>query len=336
MRKFHYLVGLAVSAVFVYLFIRNIHLQNLLKVLMEADYGYVLPLIFANGFTLFLRAIRWKYLLSPVKRIPLFILFPAAFIGFMTNIIFPARIGEFVRAAIIGRKAQISKSSSFATIVVERLFDGFMVILLFSLTLLFFSYVKAGLDKSDFEGIRLGGYFFVASCCGLLVLLIGLKRNTLFIKGLLEKILRPFPSSMAQRVSKLIDSFSEGLAVLGNGREIGVVILSSLVIWSIYVLEAFFLFSAFNIQLPFMAAVFLQAVLALGVALPSAPAYVGTFHLACALGLMFLGVPSYYAQSYSIILWFVDIVPPVMLGLFFLWREGLTLKKIRVESPELH
>jgi hypothetical protein len=72
--------------------------------------------------------------------------------------------------------------------------------------------------------------------------------------------------------------------------------------------------------------------LALGVTLPSAPAYVGTFHLACALGLMILGVPSHYAQSYSIILWFIDIFPSIWLGLFFLWREGLTLKKIKAIS----
>jgi glycosyltransferase 2 family protein len=335
MRKFHYLFGLAVSAFFVYLFIRNIHLQKLLETLGEADYWYVIPLIFANVFALFLRSVRWKYLLSPVKRIPLLILFPAAFIGFMANVIFPARLGEFARAVIIGKKEKISKSSSFATIVVERLFDGFMVVFLFSLTLLFFPYIEAGHDGFSLEGVKLGGYSFIAFCFILLVILIGIKRSPLFFKNIFNKILSPFPSTVAQKVSQLINSFSEGLAVLRHSKEIWVVVFSSLAIWTIYVLEAYFLFSAFGIRLPFMAAVFLQVLLALGVALPSAPAYIGTFHLACALGLMILGVPSNYARSYSVILWFIDIFPSIMLGVFFLWKEGISLKKIKAENPEL-
>lgn len=335
MRKFHYLLGFIISAVFVFLFIRNIHPQELFQALVEADYWYVIPLFFANMLALFFRSVRWKYLLSPIKKIPLLNLFPAAFIGFMANIILPARIGELVRAYIIGKKEKISKSSSFATIIVERLFDGFMVILLFSLTLLFFPNVKTGNDVLGFKGIKVGGYLFMFFCCGLLFFLIGLKIKTVSINNILKIILSPFPSSVSQKILKIITSFSEGLSVLNNYKEIGIVILSSLVIWSIYVLATYFLFSAFNIQLPLMAAVFIQVVLALGVSLPSAPAYVGTFHLACALGLMILGVPSQYAQSYAIILWFVDIFPAIIIGSIFLWKEGLTLKKIKAESSAL-
>ncbi|OGP52180.1 MAG: hypothetical protein A2Y79_12880 [Deltaproteobacteria bacterium RBG_13_43_22] len=335
MRKFHYLLGLAVSAVFVFLFLRNIHPQELFQALAEADYWYVIPLFFANVLALFFRSFRWKYLLSPIKKIPLLSLLPAAFIGFMANIILPARFGELVRAYIIGKKEKISKSSSFATIIVERLFDGFIVILLFSLTLLFFPYVKMGHEGLSLKGIRVGGYLFMFFCSSLLFFLIILKIKTVSINNILKKILSPLPSSVIEKIIKMITSFSEGLSILNNYKEIGIVMLSSLVIWSIYVLVTYILFSAFNLQLPLMAAVFIQAVLALGVALPSAPAYVGTFHLACALGLMALGIPSQYAQSYAIILWFIDIFPAILLGLIYLWSEGLNLKKIKVESSAL-
>ncbi len=329
MKRLNYLIGFIVSAVFIGLFIRKIHPGELLAALREANYGYVLPLLLANIFSLFFRSLRWKYLLSPIKSIPLARLFPVAVVGFMANIIFPARSGELVRAYIIGKKEEISSSTTMATIVVERLFDGFMVVLLFSLTFLFFLSPQKGGGGGLGEGIRVAGYFFIFFCVVLLLFLLELKRKGSTVMNLSRRILTPLPSIMAQKIIRLLESFSKGLAVLNNGREILVVSLSSLIIWAVYILITYFLFLAFHIPLSLMAAVFIQLVLAIGLSLPSAPAFIGTFHWACALGLIYLKVPAGYAQSYSILLWFIEIFPAVFLGFVFLWREGFSLKKIK-------
>lgn len=332
MKRLNYLIGLIVSAVFIGLFINKINPGELFEALKEANFGYVLPLMLVNIVSLYFRSLRWKYLLSPIKNIPQRRLFPVAVIGFMANILFPARSGELVRAYIIGKKEEINPSSSVATIVVERLFDGFMVILLFSLILLFFLSPQKGGGGIPWKGIRVAGYFFIFFCAGLLFLLLELKRKSSTVMNLSVRILSSFPSNIAQKIIHLLESFSKGLAVLNSGKNILMISLSSLVIWGIYVLITYFLFFAMHIPLSLMAAVFIQLVLAFGLSLPSAPAFVGTFHWACALGLIYLGVPRGYAQSYSILLWFIEIFPAVFLGFIFLWKEGFTLRKIRTAN----
>ena len=75
------------------------------------------------------RTWRWDYLLRPLKRIPVRRLFPVVVIGYMGNNIFPFRIGELLRAYVLKRNEEVSISSSLATIVVERIFDGLTMLL---------------------------------------------------------------------------------------------------------------------------------------------------------------------------------------------------------------
>ena len=96
----------------------------------------------------------------------------------------------------------------------------------------------------------------------------------------------------------------------------------------------FLLFLPFRIHLSFLAAVFINVILVFGITLPSAPGFIGTFHWACAAALMFLGVEANLAKSYSIILWFTSFIPITALGLFFLWKEGISLKTLKSAGPD--
>src|SRR5438034_936253 len=119
---------MAVSAVFIGLFVRSTDFGEVKTAFAEANYWLValsLPVYFLG---LWVRTIRWQYLLRPVRRVPALRLYPVVIIGLMANNLIPARAGEFARAYVLGQREKISKTTSLGTIAVDRLFDGVTLI----------------------------------------------------------------------------------------------------------------------------------------------------------------------------------------------------------------
>ena len=124
------LIGIVVSAFFLYLALRGIDWDAFAEAFRGIRYVYLVPAVFFTMLGHYSRAHRWKYMMLPIRRLPIAPLWSATAIAFMVNNLFPARIGEFVRAVAIGRSQGVSKSASFATIVYERVLDVFVLIIL--------------------------------------------------------------------------------------------------------------------------------------------------------------------------------------------------------------
>ncbi|MFQ5754081.1 MAG: lysylphosphatidylglycerol synthase transmembrane domain-containing protein, partial [bacterium] len=132
------IIGIAISAIFFYLAFREVNLQEMLTALKNANYIWLLPAFAFMLFSHWVRAVRWRYFLEPIQDVKIHPLFSALIIGYAANNIFPLRLGEFLRAVAIGKTQQISKSSAFATVIVERLIDLLSLLVLLSTTVLFF------------------------------------------------------------------------------------------------------------------------------------------------------------------------------------------------------
>lgn len=323
--KAKYWLGIIISIVFLYLFFRKVDFYELWRTLKAVNYIYLIPPFLILPIVFVIRAERWKYLLIPVRRIGIPNLFTATMIGFAVNNILPARIGEIMRAYVIGRKENISKSAALATVVVERFFDGLIVILLILLLIIFPPFQEGDTIKR----LRGAAVFLSLVFLSGVFLMIFFKYKTETALMWIQYILSPIPRRFSEKIIRLLNSFSEGLGVIGKGGYIFLVFIYSLIIWFLGVLIIYALLPAFSIKgLPLMAAIFIQVAVAFGVAIPSAPGYVGTFHFACATGLSLLGVDSYTAKSFAILLWAVSIIPVTIFGLIFLWRDNLSLKDI--------
>src|SRR5512147_18292 len=122
-------LGLAVSAIFLWLALRNLKLEEVFGYLQTANYGWLLPGIAVYFLAVGGRTWRWHYLLKPLKEVSLRRLFPVVTIGYMGNNVYPARAGELLRAYVLKRNEQVSASASLATIVVEKMFDGLVMLL---------------------------------------------------------------------------------------------------------------------------------------------------------------------------------------------------------------
>jgi len=153
-------LGFVISVGILYLAFHRIDFRLLLESLQDANYLYLIPIVAIIFLSMALRALRWGYLLRPLKKIGFPNLFEGILIGFMANNVLPVRMGEFVRAYIIGRSEKISKTASFGTIVVERLFDGFTVLALLVVVLTFIQLPPGNISFK--KGLLMGGYITIA------------------------------------------------------------------------------------------------------------------------------------------------------------------------------
>ena len=128
MKKWQFWLGVLISVFFVWISLRGLRLGEFWDVVKSANYWWILPGIAVYFVGVWVRAWRWHYLLKPIKEIPTRRMFPITTIGYMGNNIYPARAGEILRAVILKRKEGVPVSASLATIIVERIFDGVVML----------------------------------------------------------------------------------------------------------------------------------------------------------------------------------------------------------------
>src|SRR5512138_1499878 len=128
MKKWQFWIGVLISIVFIWLALRGLRLNEFWGAVKKANYLWLIPGIAVYFVGVWVRAWRWHYLLGPIKKIPTGTMFPIVAIGYMGNNISPARAGEVLRAVILKRKEGVPISASLATIIVERIFDGVVML----------------------------------------------------------------------------------------------------------------------------------------------------------------------------------------------------------------
>jgi len=330
MKKQSYWIGLALSVIFLILFFRKTDLGAMWAIFASVDYRYTLLLMAINILTLWIRAVRWGYLLRPIKKVPLNELYKATAIGFMANNLLPARIGEIVRAYLLGSRARISRTASLATIVVERLFDGFTILFLFFMVLLFMPFPPQ--DRSRMitpETLKTIGFLSLFFYGLVLTILLLLRFQNDQARRLIGFFLERLPQRLARPVREKIHSFVSGLEVLKKDKDLLIIILYSFLLWGVLSLSIYLLYLGFHLKLSLLSAFFVETILVFGVSIPSAPGFIGTYHWACAAGLLFLGVEPNLAKSFAMVLWLTNFIPMTGMGLLVLWKEGLSLRGLQ-------
>jgi uncharacterized protein (TIRG00374 family) len=316
-------VGVAVSVVLLWVAVRGVSLDEVLDELRRVRPLWLVPVIASIFVRFWLTAVRWQLLLRPIKLIGVHRLFAVTMIGFMANNVLPARLGEFVRAYALGRSEALPPSLPFATIVIERIFDGF-TLLLFLLGGL--SFLRPGRTLLWAAGLTCGLY--VAVLAGLVALRSG--RGMGLLTGALERL----PTRVARPARRLLDSFRAGLDVLSDGRALLATAALSILIWVVNAAGVEATFQAFALDLPPYASFLLLGTIAVALVLPSAPGYVGPFQIGTVEGLALVGVPRETALSLSIVYHLANYVPITVVGLTYLSVLNLTLGDLRVASEK--
>ncbi len=323
-------IGFAISIVVIYLAFRRIDLRLLLESLQGANYLYLLPIVLIIFVNMALRALRWGYLLRPIKKIGFPNLFAGILIGFMANNVLPVRMGEIVRAYIIGRSERIRKSASFATVVVERLFDGFTVMGLLLAVLAFINLPPGNFTFK--QGLRMGGYLSIAIYGTTFIILFIIKKKTRWFLKLTSFLIRPFSSRLTKNGISNILSFKEGLLSMESSKTMLITFLYSLFVWGVFAYAIYLMGRAFGLNLSISASVMVLLAVCLAMMIPSTPGYIGTYHASVAYALLLYNVPLEKALSLSIVFHATNYIPVTLAGFLYLWRHHLTLKGIREEE----
>ncbi len=334
--KLKFWIGILISAGCLFFVFKDIDFKKVLETLHSVNYFYLAVAVMLNLSTMWLRAERWKYLLAPIKQLTFRHLVPATMIGFMANNILPARAGEFIRAYVIGKKERISKTSSFATIIIERVCDmitmlGFLVVILLFVTFPQASNPESSSSLLSQTSLEIVGALSAALVLGLLVFLVLLKEFPQKTTTIVQTILKPLPESLAHKALNLLESFRLGLQVLNTGKHLFFLVFWSLSVWIITVLGAWAILRSFDLNLPFMAAIFMTVLTAFSVAVPSSPGYIGPFHAAVSAGVLFFlpMLEKSTAAGIAIIYHLICILPITFVGLFYLWWENMSFAEIQ-------
>jgi uncharacterized protein (TIRG00374 family) len=321
LRNWRFWLGMAISVVFIALALRGQDLGQIRAALRAADYRY-LPLALLFYFTgVWVRALRWRALLTPVRRLRARDLFPIVVIGYMANNILPWRIGEFVRSYVLREREKIPTSASLATIAVERIFDG-LTMLAFLLLASLFIPLDAALRNVAWLATTVFGLLLLA----LLVIVF----SDRFRHQLLGLVTRPLPAALGMRLTELVEHFVGGLRILRSGRELAIVALCSVVAWGLESAMYLIIAPAFGLQLGAAGALMTTAVANLATLIPSTPGYIGVFETG--VGLVVNGVLGYereLALSYAIIVHAALYFPITLWGLYYWFRAHLSFGAVR-------
>lgn len=317
------IIGLLVSSIFLYLAFRKVDYSELWDALKGANYWYILPNIVLVILSMWMRAYRWKFMIHPIKKVGLGRLFSTVMIGFMANNVLPARLGEFVRAYSLGAKENISKSATFATIVIERIFDGFAILFILWLSLLlspFPDWVK-----------KASNLFLLMNLFTLAFLVfIEVKRETTL--KFFNFIFRLLPASLSSKAKEILEKFIGGLKVFRDIPSLIWILAWSICIWAVVGISNYFIFLAFDLHPPIQASFILLGIVSLGVMLPSSPGFVGTFQFFCVISLATFGYEKNVSLPFSIVLHASQYFPVTLLGLYYLKKEHLSLKTLESDS----
>ncbi|MCK5808009.1 flippase-like domain-containing protein [bacterium] len=275
-------------AVIIFLLARKVNIDELLIVIQKMDWIYFLPAALIYFSTFFIRGFRWQLLLHPFGKIAFLTSVMVTVAGFGINLIMPARAGEFARAWMLNRRSSITGVHIFATVVVERIYDGLTIVLILVVTLYFAPF------KSDYQ--------YAATILSALFL-------TLFVftlsagfmqwpKVLLKFVFKYLPRKL-HKIEELLDTF---FSSLHSGTPMTVIrlLLLSFLIWGVEAGVYIIVMQAFGLQITLIRVLISLAAANLGMLVAPTPGGIGVFQAAMTEALMLTGVPFEQALAISI------------------------------------
>ena len=321
-------LGAVLSVALIYWTLRGISPQEVAERLSNADPLLFAMAVFCATAIFALRARRWQTILEPVAGTLSFgPLWRSTAIGMMVNNVVPARAGEIARAFALTRETRVPFATSLASLAVDRLFDA-IVLLLLAATVLFDPSLSgaAQLAGRPLTSFAIGAGTLVAA---LLVMLYTLVFFPAQLLALFELFARRVSPTVEERGRQVLQTFIDGLSVLRSPGRFAAVFAWTLAHWLLNAVGFWLGFKAVGISAPFSAALFLQAFIALGTAVPALPGFFGVFEYMSVQGLAIYGVGQQQAATWAIGYHLLSFVPITLIGAWYFTRLGVKLSDLQ-------
>lgn len=312
--------GFVLSAVLAVYFLRRIDLRELGPTLASVNLWILSCCLLTKAAVFSLGALRTKVFLRPLRRYRFTECFTAILGGYVTDNIFPFRLGELVRIDLLARAGEISRGSTVAVVALERLLDLISFLILFA--------VVVPLLAVDLSGDRRLAWLLGAILVALLAVA-WLASNPSRFPAIVVFFSRPFSPRLQAWLFQKSQRFVDGLSALRSSRAVAQAFLLTVAIRLVGLLTIQCWLWAFGLELPLYAPLIVMVFLSIGTIVPSSPGFIGTYHVAVAYALELMGVVPSAAASVAIAGHFMATVPWTLIGLFVslpairgVWKRG--------------
>jgi glycosyltransferase 2 family protein len=311
-------LGVALSAFFLWLAVRNADLDAVGDALADAQPGYVLLAVLAVGVGYTFQSVRWRQIAdAPQLRLRAF--YGMLLGGLACNNVLPVRIGEFLRAGWLSRDAPMPGGRAFGSVVLDRICDVVTIVVFFAISL------QVAASAEWLVRLAVGALLAVVAIAGALVLarVYTTKRHARTERtprGRVMGILRDTVVMLGEPIGRHRAARWIGLSACA---------------WGLSALASGLVARSVGIELTPLEAVFLTSALALGVAIPSSPGYIGTYQWLGVAALGLLDVPVEQALAFSILMHASWYVPTTLAGGVFIGVRALRGKPVHETGVDL-
>ena len=321
MNRLKVLVGVAISVGLLGYLVWSVDVRELGAQLARTRWEWVVVASALGPVTVWARGRRWWYLFPPHSEPPGLV--PATMIGYMVNNILPLRAGELVRVYVVARRWGHGFWTALATLIVERVLDSLVIVLVMVLLVLRIAVPRP---------LEIGAAMLLAADLIAVSVLCFLAIAPERTRGLIERLTRPWPT-FEHRVVGILETFVRGLEGVRTRAHLLPLAAWTVVIWILPAFITWTMFRALDVEVPWIAAWVVLAFVGLGVAIPSAPGYIGVFHAAATIALTIFGVPATVAFGYALLFHATQILPITLVGWIFLLREHVSLTEATHARP---
>ncbi|MFC2131047.1 lysylphosphatidylglycerol synthase transmembrane domain-containing protein [Bacteroidota bacterium] len=312
---------------------RDIDFNELWRIILNANYLWVIMSIPVILLSHWVRAMRWKTMLDPalkVKSASTWNLFSAVMIGYAFNCVLP-RGGEFVRPYVYSRRERVSFTSTFATIVVERVIDVITLVVIFALVFFFLSdQIITAFTEIDVNKIILlvALFLFVGIVCF----------YPPVFRYLIKLFIKPVSNKFYEKISQLFEKFLKGFAIIKSPSRYIRLGAESFLIWFLYTVPMFIMFFSFDFQnvfhLGFDDAILLIIISGIGVTIAPTPGAIGVYHVLISNAMVrFYSISPEEALAYATLTHAINYLIQVTVGGLFFMRENI--KKIPLQKEDI-
>jgi len=324
------LVGCIISGAMLYIAFKDVDGAAIRESFSRASWWPVLPFLLFFVIHYFFRSLRWRCLLPQAERErpTLRMLFDSMMLGNFATFLLPFRLGEFIRPLVLSRWSEYSFASSFISVVIERFFDLSAVLISFVIN------VQVLPDLPDW--LHLAAYSLGGVSVGLLLFLIGGCLFPRAVSTIISICVRPLPAKLGGWITRFAGDLVRGAMVIRTPSRLLSILVLTIAVWITAYLQFYCLLFMFPFEPSFLLSVALGVFVALAIALPSAPGFVGVFQVGCVAAFNLFAYPVSDAQVYSIIVHALTYVLVIAIGFCLIAIHNLSLFELKraAESRE--
>ncbi len=320
------LIGILISLGLVVWLIFAVNWQEVLGHLSKIHYWLLIPYTFVILLQFALRAYRWQFLVPDRNSMGFKLSLDGIMIGNFINYILPLRAGEIARPFFLSRFSKNSFPANFAALIIERFFD-------LSIVLVLFYYSLSGLNQIP-EWVTKGATVLLFLALGILLFIITACFSRNYTEKIIVIICKYLPRFAVKPIANLLNGILEGTTVIKSKKNLFIVIMLSVAVWLVTIWGYYALLLIFEIPASFSDALVITVVIALAVAAPSAPGFIGVLQTGCIVGFALVGLDQDLAMAYALITHFHMYLVIIIYGMIILYQYGLNITDLRQKNDD--